>query len=146
MVELIAFISLGLIILILFEWRARRDAKQSSGDGQDGTAEPQGSVDGECCGQHLVCERETLLQTNAVPEYFDDEELDTLAGIPADDYTETQREEIRAVFETLEEKDVPAWCRSIQLRNIALPEDIREEALLICRERRASRASSSQPR
>ena len=32
------------------------------------------SSDDGCCGEHLVCERETLLQTNAKVEYYDDEE------------------------------------------------------------------------
>ena len=71
--------------------------------------------------------------------YYDDEELDALAGIAAEDYTPEQHEMVRAVFTTLQESDVPGWCRSMQLRNIALPEDIREEALLIVRERRKIR-------
>ena len=141
MLELILFIVLGLLILVLFELRAR---KQSNSDSAlTGEAGPTGGEDtglsadgGECCGQHLVCERESLLQTNATPEYFDDEELDALDGINPADFTQQQHDDIRAVFDTLQESDVPAWCRSLQLRNIALPQDIREEALLICRERR----------
>jgi hypothetical protein len=92
--------------------------------------------DDGCCGEHLVCERETLLQTNAKVEYYDDEELDALSGISAEDYTEEQYQMIREVFNTLQAKDVPGWVRSIQLRNIQLPLDIREEALLIVVERR----------
>ena len=69
-------------------------------------------------------------------EYYDDEELDALSGIPAEDYTEEQYQMIREVFNTLQAKDVPGWVRSIQLRNIQLPLDIREEALLIVIERR----------
>ena len=91
-----------------------------------------------CCGEHLVCERETLLQTNAKIEYYDDEELDTLAGIDPAEYSPAQLNLFRDVFSTLQEADVPGWCRSLQLRNIALPPDIREEALLIVRERRHS--------
>jgi len=150
--ELFAFIALGLLILVLFELRARKQnnkARQETEGFEGGEEEVRLPVNnggvrsqqatsdnGECCGQHLVCERETLLQTNAVPEYFDDEELDALAGISPENYTKQQHEELRAVFNTLLEKDVPAWCRSLQLRNIQLPSDIREEALLICRERR----------
>ena len=93
-------------------------------------------ADGECCGQHLVCERETLLQTNAKIEYYDDEELDALAGIPAEQYTPAQCEQIQEVFDTLQERDVAGWVRSLQLRNIELPAEVREEALLIVRERR----------
>ena len=97
---------------------------------------PTRSDDGECCGQHLVCERDTLLQTNAQIDYYDDEELDTLAGIDPADYSETQHTMLREVFDTLQERDVAGWVRSLQFRNIALPQDIREEALMIVRERR----------
>lgn len=130
MIPLILFIALGLLILVAFEWRARKAKK---------TNQPESIVqpsDGECCGQHLVCERETLLQTNAQIEYYDDEELDALADIAPQNYTREQYQAIREVFDSLKEKDVPGWCRSIQLRHIELPQDIREEALLIVRERR----------
>lgn len=130
MIPLILFIALGLLILVAFEWRARKTKK---------TNQPESIVqpsDGECCGQHLVCERESLLQTNAQIEYYDDEELDALADIAPQNYTREQYQAIREVFDSLKEKDVPGWCRSIQLRHIELPQDIREEALLIVRERR----------
>lgn len=132
MIPLILFIALGLAILIAFEWRARH--QRASQRNLHNVSE--GENDGECCGQHLVCERETLLQTNAQIEYYDDEELDALAGMEPRDYTREQYQAIREVFDSLNEKDVPGWCRSIQLRNIQLPEDVREEALFIVRERR----------
>ena len=138
---LILFVCLGIAILIIFEVRAR---KQQRSDSERSTASSVNdlqqsdlsSSDDGCCGEHLVCERETLLQTNAKVEYYDDEELDSLIGIPAEDYTEEQYQMIREVFNTLQAKDVPGWVRSIQLRNIQLPLDIREEALLIVVERR----------
>ena len=141
MIPLILFVCLGIAILIIFEVRARKAQKIDSespmtdsdaGDSHETASDP----DEGCCGEHLVCERETLLQTNAKVEYYDDEELDTLIGIPAEDYTEEQYQMIREVFNTLQAKDVPGWVRSIQLRNIQLPLDIREEALLIVVERR----------
>jgi hypothetical protein len=114
----------------VFEVRAR---KQQKTDSQPPIAD---SPDDGCCGEHLVCERETLLQTNAKIEYYDDEELDQLIGIPVEDYTQEQYQMLRDVFDTLKASDVPGWVRSIQLRNIQLPLDIREEALLIVVERR----------
>ena len=126
MIPLILFVLLGLTILVLFEIRARKEGNEN-GNAKD---------DSGCCGQHLVCERETLLQTNAEIIYYDDEELDTLAGIPYNEYTRAQEDMVREVFNTMQEKDVPGWCRSLQLRNIQLPLDVREEALLIVRERR----------
>lgn len=149
MLPLILFVCLGIAILIIFELRARKEKKNQSismpsldGDGPSSAEsfpmeeESREASDDGCCGEHLVCERETLLQTNAKVEYYDDEELDELIGIPAEDYTEEQYAMLRSVFDTLQAKDVPGWVRSIQLRNIQLPLDIREEALLIVVERR----------
>jgi hypothetical protein len=84
-----------------------------------------------------VCEKETLLQTQAEIIYYDDEELDVLAGIEAQNYTAEQAEQIREVFHSLKEYDVAGWVRSMQMRNIQLPMDVREEALLIVVERRS---------
>ncbi len=141
---LILFVCLGIVVLVVFEVRARKQqqsySKQSNHSTPDSEAsnsrETASDPDDGCCGEHLVCERETLLQTNAKVEYYDDEELDTLSGIPAEEYTQEQYQMIREVFDTLKAKDVPGWVRSIQLRNIQLPLDIREEALLIVVERR----------
>jgi hypothetical protein len=133
-IPLILFVCLGIVVLVIFEYRARKE-KNNVEQARDVVTE-QPSEDDGCCGEHLVCERETLLQTNAKVEYYDDEELDTLAGIAAEDYTKEQYQMIREVFETLKASDVPGWVRSIQLRNIQLPLDIREEALLIVVERR----------
>jgi len=130
MIPLILFIVLVIVIVVLFEIRERQRAKHP--EQTEESTRPDG-----CCGEHLVCEKETLLQTNAEIIYYDDEELDALAGIEPNDYTKAQHDAIEQVFETLQEKDVPGWCRSLQLRNIALPPDIREEALLIVKERRS---------
>ena len=136
---LILFVCLGIAILIIFEVRARKEKNNTEllnkAEQATDVATEERSDDG-CCGEHLVCERETLLQTNAKVEYYDDEELDILAGIAAEDYTQEQYQMIREVFETLKASDVPGWVRSIQLRNIQLPLDVREEALLIVVERR----------
>ena len=136
MLPLILFVCLGVFIVVAFEIRARRGQKKDT-SAPEKTPTKTAVSDGECCGQHLVCERETLLQTNAKVEYYDDEELDALAGIAPEDYTEEQHQMIREVFDTLQEKDVAGWVRSMQLRNIQLPADIREEALLIVVERRS---------
>ena len=135
MIPLILFVLLGIVILIIFEIRARKAAHSERPIANSEASDSRNEDDG-CCGEHLVCERETLLQTNAEIIYYDDEELDALAGIAAEDYTKEQYQMIREVFETLKASDVPGWVRSIQLRNIQLPLDIREEALLIVVERR----------
>lgn len=131
MIPLLLFILLVVVVVVLYEIRER-----SRGSTPEEAARPQERPEG-CCGEHLVCERETLLQTNAQIEYYDDEELDAMAGMAPEDYTAAQAAAIREVFNTLKESDVAGWCRSMQLRNIALPPDVREEALMIVRERRA---------
>lgn len=50
-------------------------------------------VDSECCGQHEVCEKESLLAAvSRGVEYYDDEELDRYIGTPPDAYTAEQEE------------------------------------------------------
>ena len=93
-------------------------------------------VDDACCGAHEVCERDSLFNNSVEIEYFDDEELDVLSYVSPIDFTPEQLELLEHVFYTLNEKDVAAWLRSIQARNIQLPIDLREEALLIVSERR----------
>ena len=94
MIPLILFVLLGIVILIIFEVRARKEKNNvellNNAEQATDVATEQRSEDDGCCGEHLVCERETLLQTNAQIEYFDDEELDELSGIAAEDYTKEQ--------------------------------------------------------
>ncbi len=63
--------------------------------------------------------------------YFDDEELDRFIGRKADEYTPEEIEEFRDVLLTLLPEDVAGWSRSIQVRGITLPSEIREELLMI---------------
>lgn len=93
----------------------------------------------DCCGAHAVCERDMLLSKTDEIIYFDDEELDELAGVNPDEMDENQRKMIAEVFYTLREQDVAGWLRSLQLRNIELPQEVREEALFIVSERRQTR-------
>lgn len=69
-------------------------------------------------------------------EYYDDEELDKYIGIAPEDYTLEQEDEFRDVFYTMQDIDVAGWVRSLQLRGIALPNNIKDEIFLIIGERR----------
>ena len=92
--------------------------------------------DGECCGAHEVCDRESLLSADGSIEYFDDENLDALADLQPEKFTDDQLNQLSDVFYTLRESDVAAWLRSLQVRRIQLPLELREQALLIVSERR----------
>lgn len=100
-------------------------------------------VPDECCGQHATCERDSLLA--AVSKdiiYYDDEELDQYQGLAAHEYTEEQTLEFANIFYELKEIEVAGWVRSLQLRGIELPEGLKDEVLLVVRERRFQSASA----
>lgn len=95
------------------------------------------TVDSECCGQHEVCEKESLLAAVSKQiEYYDDEELDRFKGHLSDEYTEDEIEEFRNILYTMQEVEVAGWCRSLQLRGINLPDELKDELFLIVGERR----------
>lgn len=94
-------------------------------------------IDMECCGQHEVCEKESLLAALSKEiEYYNDEELDRFRGRRADEYSPDETDEFRDVLFTMRSDEVAGWVRSLQLRAIELPEDIRDEVLMIVGERR----------
>lgn len=94
-------------------------------------------VDMECCGQHEVCEKDSLLAAVSKQiEYYDDEELDRFRGREADDYTDEEAEEFRNVLYTMRSEEVAGWVRSLQLRQLNLPDDVKDEVFLIVGERR----------
>lgn len=94
-------------------------------------------VDSECCGQHETCEKDSLLAAVSKQiEYYDDEDLDRFRGYPSDGYTEEEIEEFRNVMFTMQEVEVAGWCRSLQLRGIEFPDELKDELFLIVGERR----------
>jgi len=119
----------GTSLIMILTWMKRK--KQTS------EVEINYEMDEECCGAHEVCDKDTLLNADAVVVYYDDEELDTLKGSDPASFTSEQEKQFADVFYTLRESDVAGWLRSLQLRGIQLPSELREEALMIVRERRA---------
>jgi len=94
-------------------------------------------VDAECCGQHEICEKDSLLAAVSKQiEYYDDEELDAYMGKASDSYEAGEIEQFRDVFYTMQDTDVAGWVRSLQLRGVNLPDDIKDEVFLVIGERR----------
>ncbi len=103
------------------------------------TESPAGSDEPEvCCGMHMVCEKTNLSPLSGEIIYYDDEELDRFRGRDPKTYTPEETEEFRDVLMTLLPQDVAGWSRSIQLREISLPLEVRDELLLIVSELRQS--------
>ena len=93
--------------------------------------------DMECCGQHEVCEKESLLAAISKDiEYYNDEELDRFRGKESEDYTSDEIEEFREVLFTMRDDEVAGWVRSLQLRSINLPDDNKNDVYLIVGELR----------
>lgn len=75
-----------------------------------------------CCGRHAVCEHEGEIKRKAM--YFDDEELDLYRGVAANAHSEEAEAEFREIFETMCPSDLEAWLRSLERREINLPEGL----------------------
>ena len=124
---IISLILLGIIALIAGYIRSKRLQQKIE----------RGELDAECCGQHEVCERDSLLAAVSKKiEYYDDEELDQFIGREGNMYTEEETEQFRDVLYTTKDDEVAGWIRSLQLRGIELPDNLKDEVFLIIGERR----------
>ena len=94
-------------------------------------------VDEECCGQHSTCEKDSLLAAVSKQiEYYDDEDLDQFIERASDNYSSQEVDMFRDVLYTMQEIEVAGWVRSLQLRGINLPDELKDEIFLIIGERR----------
>lgn len=156
LIILLALVVVGLILYINEYLEHKRDVaadptavdpKVQNAVDTDNTAadDSQDSQDEECCGMHVTCERDSLLTAVADKiEYYEDEELDRFAGRPADAYSPEETDEFREVLLTLRPDEIAGWARSIQLRGITLPADVRDELLMIVAEARAAKNKNQQ--
>ena len=114
-----------------------RNIQKKKDRGELKEAPPVVDVDSECCGQHQICEKESLLAAVSKKiEYYDDEELDRFKGRQANEYSDEEIDEFREIMFTMKEEEVAGWSRSLQLRGIELPDELKDELFLIVGERR----------
>ena len=139
-----ALIILALIVVVgLLAWLLdkifyrRLMVKEGGSCDEEATAAEEEET--ECCGMHAVCEKDLLSPVSDEYEYYDDEELDAYRGRGAESYTDEEVEQFRDVLLTLRPDDVAGWSRSMQLRGIELPTEVREELLMIVCEQRDKR-------
>lgn len=94
----------------------------------------------DCCGLHEVCEKESLLTalSKGEVEYYEDEELDAFRCRPSNSYTIQEVNLFEEILTTMREEEVAGWMRSLQLRGIELPDELKDEVILIIGEQRAS--------
>ena len=91
-----------------------------------------GSINSGCCGAHEICDKDSLIAAFAEPaEYFEDEELDKYRNRDSEDYNEQEVDEFREVFYSVLDEEKPRWIRSLRMREIALPDQLKDEVLMI---------------
>ncbi len=148
MIQIVAAALLLLYIIYLFKrWSKKHsindllNSKVDVGDKKTIAPTPQcqthdksgcaGCMETNCAVQDL------LLKHQMAPQYYDDEELDLYAGRSVDTYTSVEVEQFREVLTTLQPQEVEDWLKSLELRSIALPRVLVDEArILISQEKR----------
>jgi len=85
-----------------------------------------------CNGDNPKCEQLCMMEaaTREI-EYFDDEELDRFKGRQGNQYTDDEAEEFRNVMLTMQQNEVSAWSRSLTLRGIEVPYQVKDELLML---------------
>ena len=132
---LLALFVFALIIgLVRIQWYKKKIDKGEIEE-MPGVSKPR--PDG-CCGQHEVCEKESLLAAVSKNiEYYEDEHLDAYRGRPSDSYSDDEVEEFQEVLFTMRNDEVAGWIRSLQLRGIELPDDLKDDVIMLVDERRS---------
>ena len=97
---IISLVLLGIIALIAGYIRNKRLQQKIEKGELDRMPEVK-EADIECCGQHEVCEKDSLLAAVSKKiEYYDDEELDQFIGKEANAYTDEETNQFRDVLYT----------------------------------------------
>lgn len=133
-----AMVVIGIVLYLsdLFFYKKRKtepvnplpDKRTEDSVDDESEPTPEGEV---CCGMHTVCEKTNLSPVSDEIIYYDDEELDSYKGRDSNEYTPEETEGFRDILLTMDPKEVAGWSRSLQLRGISLPSEIREELLMI---------------
>ena len=118
----ISIIVLGIIAALI--------AKLSKHDGEEKITVVETCA--TCNGTNDKCEQDCMMEASTKPiEYFDDEELDNFRGRKSDSYTDDEAEQFSDVLYTMRQDEVAAWCRSLNLRGIELPNQIKDEVVMM---------------
>ena len=121
---ILALVALGLVLAIF--------GILSHHKGEDEEPLQEGVSCNTCNGENDKCEQECMMEASTKPiEYFDDEELDAFKGTPSDAYTDEEVEEFANVLYTMRQDEVAAWCRSLNLRGIELPDQLKDEVFIM---------------
>ncbi len=122
---ILALVALG-VAAALIGWADREDAPA-------GVTPPAGCA--TCAGRDDRCEQECMMEAaTKAPVYYDDEELDRFRGRPSDAYTDDEAEQFAQVMYTMRPDEVRGWSRSLILRGVSMPDQIKDEYIALAEE------------
>ena len=141
--QLIIYIVIALTVLGLIAalagWMRNKKLEKQLEKGEIDAMPEINPVDMECCGQHEVCEKDSLLAAISKQiEYYNDEELDRFRGREGNEYSSEECDEFRDILYTMRDDEVAGWVRSLQLRYVNLPDEVKDEVFMIIGERRTN--------
>ena len=124
-VLVIILITLGLIVALSTMLRNRRCDQETHVVNNPSCATCDGSV-------RTQCEQECMMEAATKEiEYYDDEELDAFRGRESDSYSDDEAEAFREVLYTMRPNEVAGWNRSLILRGINVPDQVKDELLML---------------
>ncbi len=123
LISILALVALGIIVMIGTKLFAGKDDEPIVVPASDCSS---------CDGTNLKCEQVCQMEAATKPiEYYDDEELDTYKGRRSDEYDDDEVSEFADVLETLKPEEVRPWGRSLVLRGINMPDQIKDEFIAL---------------
>ena len=85
-----------------------------------------------CNGNDMKCEQECMMEASTKEiDYYEDEELDIFKGRASSEYTEEEVSQFAEVLYTMRPDEVKGWSRSLVLRGINLPDQLKDEMIMI---------------
>ena len=123
LISILALVALGIIVMIGTKLFAGKDDEPIVVPASDCSS---------CDGTNLKCEQVCQMEAATKPiEYYDDEELDRFRGRPSDCFTDEEAELFREILYSMPPGEAKGWNRSLILRGINVPDQIKDELLLM---------------
>lgn len=125
----IFYIGIGaLIVLALFAAITTLFTKKK--EGEPDVVMPTSGDCSSCDGTDDKCEQVCMMKaaTREI-EYYDDEELDRFRGRQSNQYTDEEAEEFANILYTMQPQEAKGWNRSLILREINVPNQIKDELI-----------------
>ena len=123
-ISILAIVVLGIIVMI--------GTRIFDSKGTDEPVVVPASDCSSCDGTNVKCEQVCQMEAATKPaEYYDDEELDAFRGRRSDEYNDEEATMFAEVLETLRPDEVRPWSRSLIVRGINMPDQIKDEFIAL---------------